>query len=196
MIAKDGSATINLLDANAKRDLKAARLNVVLATYCVIVGIALICVVLLILFSHWWLTNKTATANTEQAEHQSQTSSYDSIRGQAATFSSNLGKIQSVLNNRSHYNTALLNIAASLPAGASVNNIALTPTFLTTPLQIIATTPTNQAALALKEKLSASPIYSKVTLDSVNCGGTNGNNCAVSLTATLNQKVFIVGATE
>src|SRR4051812_3598746 len=99
---------INLLGAESKRDLRAARLNVVLATYCAIVGAAVVAVVLLALFSHWWLNTKAADAAAQQAANQAGTSSYNSVRAQANQFSANLGKIQSVLSNRSHYNTALL----------------------------------------------------------------------------------------
>ena len=187
---------INLLDANAKRELKAARLNVVLVTYCAVVLLALICVALLALFSHWWLSNQTTLANQVKATNEAKTAPYADVRAQAADFSANLGKIQSVLTGHSHYSTALLNIAASLPSGAKISSVSLSPTFVTTPLSITAITPTNQSALALKEKLSTSPIYSKVTLDSVNCGGTNGNSCAVAITAILDQSVFTIGATE
>lgn len=187
---------INLIDADAKRDLKAARANVVLVTYCLVVAATVLCVVGLFLFSHWWLNKTIADAAAQKTANDAKTAPYQTVKDQAAAFSLNLGKIQSVLNNRSHYSTALLNIAESLPSGAYLNTVTFSPTFLTTPLKISANTPTNQAALTLKATLTQSPIYSKVTLDSVNCGGLNGSSCAVSLTATLNQKVFTPGAVE
>lgn len=184
---------INLLSLEAKRELKSARLNVVLITYCGVVGLTLAAVFILTLFSYWWLTNKTTVATAQQAANQAQTRSYDPVRTQAATFSSNLSKIQSVLSNRSHYSTALLNIGASLPKGAYITNASLSPAFVTTPLVISATTSTNQAALALKTQLEKSPIYSTVTLDTVNC---KDSSCDVSLTATLKPAVFTPGAAE
>lgn len=178
---------INLLDIGAKRDLKAARMNVVLATYIGVVGMALLTLVVLVLFSHWWLGNRIASAEAKQVANKAQTRSYDSVRSQAAAFTSNLSKIQSVLSSRSHFNTALLNIAASLPAGSHINAVTLSPAFATTPLTINASTPTNEAALTLKETLSKSKFFSSVSLDNVNCGSQNGSLCAVALTATINQ---------
>lgn len=196
---------INLLDDASKREIRAARLNVTLLTYCVIVVFAVVSVALLALFSYWWLGNRTASAQAQQTDNESRTSQYASTKAEAAAFSANLGKIQSVLSQRSHYSAALLNIAASLPDGAYIGSVTLAPTFVTTPLAISATTADYAGALALKANLSKSPIYSSVTLDSANCNvpstGSDGkvtvkSGCDVSLTAKLKADVFTVGATE
>lgn len=192
MIVTENSRMINLLDPAAKRDLRAARINIVLATYCVIVGFGLVCVLLLFLFSNGWLDKRIAAATSERNSNiaQAQTPENKATQQQAQSFSNNLNKIQSILSNRSHYSTALLNIAAALPEGASIGQVSLSSTLVATPLQISATTSNNQTALALKSQLTKSPIFSKVSLDAVNCTGPNGTDCAASLTATLSPAVF------
>lgn len=186
---------INLIDAGHKRDLRAARTNVVLLTYCVIVGLALVTVILLALFSHWWLANQAAIAESTKAANEAKTSAYAGTKATSAEFTTNLAKIQSVLSNRSHYSTALLNLAAALPPGANLSGVSFSPTFLTSPLNISATTTSNDAATALRDKLAKSPIFASVTLVSVNCGDT-GSSCTVLITATLAKSVFTPGATE
>jgi Tfp pilus assembly protein PilN len=188
---------INLLDSAAKRELRAARLNVTILTYSIIAVLALIAIALLTLFSYSWLNARIAAAQASQTNNAAQTTIYTPVRKQAADFSANLGKFQTVLQNRSNYSTALLNIAASLPSGATLTTVSLSPTFITTPLAISATTPDYSAALALKSRLSQSPIYSKVTLNSANCNPVPGKSgCDVSITTTLSQAVFTAGATE
>lgn len=177
---------INLLGEGSQKDLKAARMNVVLATYCGIVGLALVCVLLLVLFSHWWLGNQLAAAHQRDEINQSRTTEYDSVKAQGEQFSANLNKVQTVLSQRTQYSTALLNIASTLPAGTYINEVSFSPTFVTTPLKIIANTQTNAQAVDLPNTLTKSKMYTSVKLDNVNCGGVNGNGCAASLTVTLN----------
>ena len=185
---------INLLDSASKRNLKAARMNVILATYCAIVAIGLVCVIILYGFSNWMLASKEHAALVEKAKNEAVTAPYAAVQTEADTFKRNLGKIQSLLTNRSHYSVALINIAASLPAGAHLTSISLSDKFLTTPLRISASVASNPAASALQQQLSKAKIYSAVTLDNVTCNTDASNQCTVSLTATLNSTVFSEGA--
>ena len=185
---------INLLDTASKRNLKAARMNVILATYCAIVALALVSVMILFGFSNWMLANKEHAALVLKGKNEAATAPYIAVKTQADTFNKNLSKIQSLLTNRSHYSAALLNIAASLPAGAHLANIQLSDKFLTTPLHISASVASNPDAITLQKQLSKAKIYSAVTLDNVTCSTDGSNACTVLLTATLNPTVYTEGA--
>lgn len=182
---------INLLTAEQKKELRAARLNSVLLRYIVVAAIAFVGITLLALFSFWWLSNRITAAEMKQKANEASTSQYADVKAQGAAFGNNLSKIQSVIANRSHYGTALVNIAGALPAGVTLQSLELSSKFLTTPLKLTATTDSNQAALNIKQTLSESKAFTNVTLDNVDC--PSGERCTVNMTATLSQAVLQEG---
>lgn len=192
---------INLLDSSSQKELRAARLNVTLITYSVIVVFAVVCVGLLALFSYWYLNNRTDVAKKETTKNQSQTTGYETSQAEASEFSANLSKIQSIFQNRSSYNTDLTTIAAALPSGVTLTSATLTSSFLSTPLKLTATAADYAAILALKDELTKQPIFSQVSLDGANCGGSSSSDgkastCQVAVTATLNQAVLTTGVVQ
>ncbi|HET6746873.1 MAG TPA: PilN domain-containing protein [Candidatus Saccharimonadales bacterium] len=167
---------INLLPAEEKRQLRAARTNTLLIRY----NIALLCagVFLSIALGVVYVYLGTAKANSEQiiSDNKAKASGYAAVESEANIFRSNLAIAKQILENEVTYSKVILAIANLLPPGTTLDKLSLDSSTFGTPTTLSAQAKSYENALALKDAFQKSSLFSDVHFQSItsNVGTQSG----------------------
>lgn len=158
---------INILSPAKKRDIRAARINVVLVRYCVtVVLLALLCG--LIYGLGFWVLAQEKTATLEKIAAQSdQSRQYAVVEKEAEAFRKNLAIAKSILSKETSYSTFLTTLAAGLPSGTVLTQLSIGDANISGPLStmvIEARTSSYDKSLALKSSLERTDLFENVSI--------------------------------
>lgn len=180
---------INLLPAEQKHQIKAARTNVLLLRYTILsLGALLVLAAMaggayLIMAGTKQSNEQVITENTEKA------SAYRQVDARAKEFRANLSTAKSILDKEVNYTNAVIAIAQVLPPGTVLDSLDLDAKTFGTPTTLSAKTKTKEAALALKDSLQKSTIFSNVSFQSLTDTGQGTYPWDAKLSVTISKGV-------
>lgn len=155
---------INLISPETKKQFRAARANAVLLNYCLIL-LVVTGVLLSIFGAGFWLTwQERSAADAKRKQGEQATASYAKTKQTAIDFRNDLKQDKQILGNQLSMYDLITRIAGVMPQGAILSNLAVGTTSLTAPLSISAKAQTYDAAVKLKDNLTASHIFSSVSI--------------------------------
>ncbi|HEU5187585.1 MAG TPA: PilN domain-containing protein [Candidatus Saccharimonadales bacterium] len=156
---------INLISPQAKKQLRAARVNRTLGSYfLILLGAAML---LGGIFAVGFYTTNVAMqqANQLTAENLQKAEAYAKVRTQAEAFSKDLNVAKTILASDVRFSKLIGTIAAVIPKGVILTNLTLTAAQNpNAPLTINARAKNFDDGIALKNNLEASPIFENVKL--------------------------------
>jgi len=152
---------INLLPDNTKQQIKAARINVMLFRYIIILAIsagflALACLITYLSINNSFIFAKTAVTNTSASKVQSD----------AAIIKTNLANAKKILDQQVSYSKIISAITNDLPAGSKINSLSINDGSFgtTTTLSVQATK--SDFETSLKTSFGKTTYFSNYKLDS------------------------------
>lgn len=163
---------INLLSPDQKHDIKAARMNVVLLRYCIVL-ISIGFTMVFIFGLGFWLVMQDKNAVTAKLASQSeQSKAYDDVEKQADSFRKNLVIAKQILTKETTYSTFLTTLAATVPSGAILTNLSLggpaTVAQTQKGLTLDARANSYTKVLEMKQRLEQSSLFENVNIASTN----------------------------
>jgi len=183
---------INLMPDNDKVEIRAARVNVVLLRYIIVIAIAFAFLALLLAGSYVVLTQTKASAEQLIDSNDTKAAVFSSTKAQVDSLSAGLAETKTLLDQEVLYSNTLVNIGQQLPQGTVLDKLTLDAgSFAGTPVALKIYAKSTEATVALREKFQTSPLFSNVNFESVSdtSGGITGYPVSVSLTLTLNKAV-------
>lgn len=181
---------INLLPGESKRQIRAARTNVILLRYIFIVGLAIGFLGVVIGGTYVILTNTKTSAQATIDANSAKTSEFGSIQAQAQALKTSLQNAKTLLNEEIQYTKLITSIASITPDGVVLDGLSLSPTTIGAATSIQAYATTTEAALALKDAFQASSLFSGVTIQNISTSnGITGYPVNIVLGATINKGV-------
>lgn len=183
---------INLLPYDVKHQLKAAKANVALLRYSLIVCASIIFLTA-ICFGIYVLLNTTKSdAQNSVSETQVQNEgSLSSIESQANTIRSNLTQSKAILDRDLRYSNVLMRLAAALPSGVVLDDITLDSDSFNTPLDLELHAKNNDAAVEVKQRFQNSPYFSGFNLRGLSQSGTSEYPVIINITITINRSAAL-----
>ncbi|HJP80866.1 MAG TPA: PilN domain-containing protein [Candidatus Saccharimonadales bacterium] len=158
---------INLLPHEDKRQIRAARSNTLLLRYnFLILGVALIAAVS-IGGVYFYLNNSKVASEATIARNKERASGFNDTANEASTFRANLATAKQIMDREVVYTKVVLKLAKSLPSGTVLQSLSLDASTFGTPTVLIAKTKTANDAIALKDALQKSDIFTDVHFDSL-----------------------------
>ena len=179
---------INLMPDNDKVEIRAARVNIVLARYIFVILIAFAFLVLLLATSYVVLTQTKNSAQQIIDGNATKAAVFSSTKAQIDTLSSSLSETKTILDQEVLYSNILAHIGQQMPEGTVIDKITLNAaSFTGTPVALKIYAKTNEATVALRQKFQSTPLFSNVNFESVSgtSSGIAGYPVSVSLTLTL-----------
>lgn len=178
---------INLMPEEAKKEIRSARLNVILGRYIIVILFAFGFLVLLLAGSYIVLTQTKESALRLTDTNSTKADVYSNTKAQVDALSSSLSETKTILNQEILYSNVLMNIGQQMPAGTVLSSIALNAaSFTGTPVTLKAYAKTNDDAVALRQKFQSTPIFSNVNFDSVSdSDGIDGYPVSISMTLVI-----------
>ncbi|HYG83386.1 MAG TPA: hypothetical protein VD907_00730 [Verrucomicrobiae bacterium] len=184
---------INLLSPEEKRQLRAARTNVLLLRYNILVAITILAVGGVFGVGFFITFQEREQALQEQRDNQARTADFSQVRREAEEFTKNLATAKSILSQEIVYSELLVAVAKTLPRGTVLTDISLTPANFNTPSTLAARTKNYDGALQLKGTLEASPLFSNVSITNIIQDSTNR---AYPVSVQLNVTLHPEGTTQ
>lgn len=179
---------INLLPPEEKRQLRAARTNLLLLRYNFFLLAAVVFLGLATGVTYLYLNTTKANAEATINESKAKVSAYSMTAAQADVFRSNLTVAKQILDHEVTYSKVIIGIAQILPSGVVLTGLSLDAHTFGTETTLAAQAKSYDRALALKEAFQASPLFTNVHFQSITtaAGGQSGDYpIAVNLSVTI-----------
>lgn len=159
---------INLLDAESLKRYRAARLNVRLRKYVILLLTTLLIVVVSFAGGVFISLGERSAAEADIAANQQALTQFADTKKEAENFSENLKIAKSILNQEVLYSDMIVQIARTLPNTAILSSLSLDQETLKKPLVLVGRVSTKDDAIILKNTLETSPLFESVNLNSIN----------------------------
>lgn len=156
---------INLLPKDTKRQLRAARMNVILYRYCML--LLMTAALLGGIFALGFIATASSRSLADVTKRQAvaDAEQYSATRTSAVDFANNLAAAKNILSSNVSFTKLVLDIAGIVPSGVILNNLSLgTNVKANSPIDISGRTSSYASAVALKNSLEDSPIFEKVNI--------------------------------
>ena len=177
---------INLLSEESKKELRAARTNVTLLNYMLVLFMGVIFLAIISAGVYVVLSNTQSDAQSLIKASQAKSSSYAQVEAQGSSLRAELTSAKTILYQETLYTNVLTNIATAMPAGVILDSLNLNPSVFGTPVTLQFYTKTTQQALSLKTSLGSSPMFSSITFLSLSStSGSASTNYPVSVSLSL-----------
>ena len=157
---------INLISPEQKRDIRAARANVTLLRYCLMLLVAGSLVGMIYGGGFWLVTMEKSAVEAKRESQTAQIKAYAAVEKEADAFRSDLKVAKSILSKETSYSTFLTTLAKDLPPGAVLTSISIGAIDQKSPkpLAIDARVSSYANALVLKTRLEQSSLFENVSL--------------------------------
>lgn len=181
---------INLLPFEEKRQIQAARTNVLLLRYVLLTSCVMVATGLMVGAGFVIMNNSKADAEKQIALNTSKASSYNSVQAEAQTFRANLSTAKTILDKEVNYTKVILAIAQTLPSEVTLDNLDLDANTFGTPFVLSAKAKSYDGGLELKAALEKSDVFSNVSLQGMTMAASDSDYpVSVQLNVTINKDV-------
>jgi hypothetical protein len=158
---------INLLPPETKKQIRAARVNVILINYCLLATFTALLLGAVFAVGFWADMNSRQLAEQAKKESDEATASYADTRKQAEEFARDLNIAKNILSSEVSFGKLILDIAGYVPRGVILSNLSLGTTTTKGPIDITGRADSYDGAVALKNSLENSPVFEKVNIFSI-----------------------------
>lgn len=180
---------INLLATERKAEIRAARVNVTLVQYIIILLLAFAFISGIFYYSLVTLQSTMASADSLVEANDIKADVYSDTRQQVASLEANLSEAKSVLDQEVRYSKLLVGIGQLLPAGTIIESLPLDDTALNgAPIQIKAYAKTSADTVALQERLKSSPLFTSISVQATSeSDGISGYPVSITMSVVFNK---------
>ncbi|MDB5162132.1 MAG: Fimbrial assembly family protein [Candidatus Saccharibacteria bacterium] len=178
---------INLMPDGDKRELRAARTNVLLIRYITVIFLAA-AFLGLILFGSIYLLDQTRLSSQNLIDANSTKASvFNETKAQVDALSGQLTETKNILDQEVLYSKVLTNIAQTMPAGTILDKLTLDSASLlnNTPTSLKIYAKKTDDAVKLQNNFQSSPFFANVTFQDLTDNGGAADSYPVSATMTL-----------
>lgn len=184
---------INLMPTEAKRQLRAARVNLILFRYSVVMVLTIIALGVVFAGSHFLLTISKDGSQALLDANQERALAYRDTQAQVTALGANLGDAKIQLDQESSYTNVLRNIAGLMPAGTTMQSLDINDAAIngSTPIEIQVYAVDGDAIVALRQNFQNSPFFTSVNVENISedTGGVEGYPASGSMKLTLTKAV-------
>lgn len=183
---------INLMPDDAKKQLRAARSNIMLLRYMGVLVLAALFLGLILYGSFFLLTLTKDSAQQLIDVNDTKAEEFSATRTQVESLSTSLAEAKTILDQEISYSNVLVNIAQQMPAGNVIEKMTLnSASFGSQPMTLKVYAKTTGDAVALRDRFQSSPLFSNVNFQSISdtAGGVPGYPVSATMTLTLNRVV-------
>lgn len=176
---------INLLPDGTKKQLRAARLNVTLSYYILILIFAAIFLAFLIFGSLLLLDQTKKSAESLIEANGNQAAAYSSTQEQLNQLHNGLELSKSILSNEVRYSQLLPAIGQLMPQGTIIDSLTLNDDAFTQPIELKIYASSTDLATKVRDNFQASSLFSQVNVQNVSDSDDNIDGYPVTSTLTV-----------
>lgn len=167
---------INLLPDEVKRDIRAARMNVLLLKYNLYTFVFLLMLIGISAMFFVFLNFTQSSAVQTSTKNQEKSVKLLDVQKEADQYKNNLAMAKKILDESINYTDVILSITELVPSGVVLDFINLKPEDFGTPLQFAAHATSFDKASQLKDNFQNSEIFSNVFIQNLADAGNSGSS--------------------
>lgn len=176
---------INLLPEENKKELRAARMNVVLLRYNILTLAAVGCLLIALAGFYIYLTSTKSNAEAANAENIAKAAEFATTKQEAEEYRKNLATAKQILNNEVNYTSLVFGITELLPKGVVLDNINLSAQDFGNQTSLTAHAKNYDAATALKQNFEQSKMFDNVYFQTINNESDQSSGYPISITISV-----------
>lgn len=150
---------INYLPADQKKQLRAARTNVLLFRYNVALIFAVGFLAIAMATVTVLLSNEKKAAEDTIAANQAQAGNFATVQTHADSFRKDLTDAKLIFDGEISYSSLYLEISRLVPSGVTLDTLKLDPSQIGTPITLTAKIKGEQQAIDLLDRFKGSPLF-------------------------------------
>lgn len=158
---------INLLAPEEKREIRAARRNVVLRRYIVFVGLVTTLVFTTFAFGYYLTYQERQNLQAELESRTGNIKQYAETRATAAQFAKDLATAKLILANEVVFSDLIIDISQTLPPRVVLSELSLSTATFGTEISVKARAKDSNGPIKLKASLEQSALFSNVKIISI-----------------------------
>lgn len=181
---------INLLPEEIKHDMTAARMNVVLLRYNIMVLVSIAVLGIFCLTFYFILSTSQATAYNTSSTNSAKAATYAKVRKEAESYKNNLSIAKSIFSNVTSYTDIINSITKLVPDDVVLDSLNLSDSTFGQQSSFSAHASSYSAATQLKENFQLSGLFSNVYFQNLTVGDSSPDNkypVSVVISAKLNK---------
>lgn len=167
---------INLLLPEDKKQLRAARVNVILRSYFILLGLAMIVMGGVFGFGLLITFGQKTTAEESKVGSEQAALAYKDTRDKAAAFTKDLSIAKTILAGDIRFSTLITDIAAIVPPNVILSNLALGANNLASPLTLSGQANSYDNVVRFKNDMEASATFENVKILDATTADTSGGS--------------------
>lgn len=179
---------INLMPDEEKKELRAARVNVLLLRYMFVIFLACVFLTFILIGSFYLLGLTKQSAQGLINANDTKASVYSDTKTQIDSLSQSLSGAKAMLDQEVLYSNVLVNFAQLMPPGTVIDKITLdSNSFGTAPLTLTVYAKTTADAVALRDRFQGSNLFSNINFQTISdsSGGIPGYPVSATMTLTV-----------
>lgn len=184
---------INLLPDGTKKQLRAARLNVTLSYYIIVLIFAALFLALLVFGSLFLLDQTKKSAEALIEANGNQASAYSSTQEQLNQLHNGLDLSKTILSSEVRYSRLLPAIGQLMPQGTIIDSLTLNEDAFMQPVELKIYASSTDLATQVRDNFQASSIFSQVNVQNVSDSDDSLDGYPVTSTLTV---IFNRGAAQ
>jgi Tfp pilus assembly protein PilN len=162
---------INLLPDTNKHEIRAARTNILLMRYIVIMFVAIVVLAGLLIGAYIVLNNARNDAQVKVNENEQRVADYKNVKAKADAFRTDLTTAKSILNSDVSYTKLIYRIASITPPNVVLDSLNLDPKTFGSSATMSASAKTFADATKLKDAfIRSDDIFTNVQLQTIKTG--------------------------
>lgn len=179
---------INLLPNERQEEIRAARVNVILVRYTLILLLAAGFIFGVLYTSYSVLQNTNTNAEALIAANDTKAGVYSSTKQQVDQLSGQLSEAKSILDQEVRYSKLIVSIGQLMPTGTILESLPVDTALINgSPVQIKAYAKKSSDAITLQERFKGSSLFSTIDIQSTNeSGGIADYPVVITMTVTFN----------
>lgn len=179
---------INLLPDDKKKQIKAARSNVLLLRYNIMLIALIVFLGIAVAITYYILTSAQTSAETAITSNNDKEKSYAVLKSKAEVFRGQLSEAKQILDGQISYSDAILNISRLIPNGVILTGINLDQTSFSQPVTFTAKVKGEQEAYNLKKSFENSPLFSGAAFGVLTKSTSTDYPITIELKVTINRE--------
>lgn len=172
---------INLLPDDYKKELRAARANVVLLRYNLFTLIAVAFLVISCALIYVLVSESKRSAEEANSANVAKASSYASTKKEAEEYRKNLATTKKILDNEVNYTDVIFAITSLLPKGVVLDSVNLNASDFGNQTNFSAHAKSYEAAAQLKENFQNSKLFTNVFFQTINTAESGSDPYPISV---------------
>jgi Tfp pilus assembly protein PilN len=174
---------INLVPDDTRQELRYGRHNLIILRYFLALLIIAAAIAATFMVGILALNRESDRINSKLEQQNAQLTAYSEVLSEAKSLSDTIKTIEALLNREVKFSQLLTDIAALVPAGASLDGISLSSEEDT--LNLTATIATQELAAVFQKNLASSELFAVADISAINKTTTSTGVGAYSVTLTV-----------